>query len=60
LRFLVPSGIDFSRVLLCVIDDDSTASQVLGVIEGLAATGPVDGEQSNTALLVPITALSRF
>ncbi len=60
LRFLVPSGIDFSRLLLCVIGDDSTASQALAAIADLAGTEAADREPSNTALLVPITALSRF
>ena len=60
LRFLVPSGIDFSRVLLCVIEDDATASQALAAVEELAGPRPADGEPINTAILVPITARSRF
>ncbi len=61
LRSLVPSGIDFSALVLCAIEDDDHAHEALAAIGNLdfgefrAAAG-----LRNTALLVPVSNLRFF
>ena len=59
LRSLVPSGIDFSSLVLCCIEDDDLADEVL------AATGEIidggrDESRTNTAVLLPVTGIKHF
>jgi hypothetical protein len=61
LRSLVPSGIDFSAVILCSIEDDRHAEEALAAICSLEPAGPVGAaELRNTALLLPVTRLEVF
>ena len=60
LRSLIPSGIDFSSLVLCVIEDDSHAEEVLVAIRRLDTGEHQSGEPRNTAILVPVSAVEFF
>ena len=61
LRSLVPSGIDFSAVVLCSIADDRHAEEALSAICGLdSERTPNAAELRNTALLLPVSNLEQF
>ncbi len=61
LRSLVPGGIDFSRLVLCLIEDDGHAEEALAALRGLRQ-GPrhPPSEPRNTAMLVPVSAVEFF
>jgi nitrogen regulatory protein P-II 1 len=59
LRSLVPSGIDFSSLVLCVIRDDGLAAEVLATI-GAIIGGGRDESKTNTAALLPVTGTVNF
>lgn len=60
LRSLIPSGIDFSSLVVCVIEDDRLAGEILSAI-GELATGPrEEGEPRNTVILLPLTNARHF
>jgi len=61
LRSLIPSGIDFSSLVFCLIEDDLRAGeafQLISRIEGVA-TGDGAGPR-NTVMLVPVSAVEHF
>jgi hypothetical protein len=61
LRSLIPSGIDFSSLVICLIEDDRRAGealQAIGRIDGLLANG-VAGPR-NTVMLVPVSDVEHF
>lgn len=60
LRSLVPGGIDFSRLVVCAVDDDATAQSAVDAIGRLRPPAAAAGEPPNTVLLVPVTAIERF
>lgn len=60
LRSLMPGGIDFSRLVLCLVEDDARATGALAAMRSLGAAAPGEGEARNTALLIPVTDLARF
>ena len=59
LRSLIPSGIDFSSLVVCLIEDDRRAEEALAIIrhlgEGSDASGP-----RNTVMLVPVSDVEHF
>ena len=57
LRTLVPGGIDFSRLVLCLIEDDQLAGEALAALRQLGE-GPA--EPRNTAMLVPVSGVEFF
>jgi hypothetical protein len=60
LRSLVPSGIDFSSLVLCVLEEDGTAREILRAMRALgSALRGVDAPR-NTAVLVPVTKVESF
>ena len=59
LRSLVPSGIDFSSLVVCVIRDDGLAGEVLAAI-GAIIGGGRDASRTNTAVLLPVTGAVSF
>ena len=59
IRSLIPGGIDFSRLVLCIVEDDRLADQVLAEVRALGGGLP-SGEPQNTAFLVPITDVIHF
>ena len=55
LRSLVPTGIDFSSVILCVIEDDQHAGEAMAAIHRLArGKHPAAVEPRNTVVLLPV------
>ncbi len=60
LRSLVPSGIDFSSLVVCVIEDDELAAEVLTAVGALGDGSHLEGEPSNTVLLVPVATVRHF
>lgn len=59
IRSLIPGGIDFSRLVLCMVEDDELAGEALAEIRTLGEGLP-GGEPQNTALLVPVTDVIHF
>lgn len=61
LRSLIPSGIDFSSLVLCLIADDRRARQAMMTIRDLASavTGHVEGPR-NTVMLIPVSDVEHF
>jgi hypothetical protein len=61
LRSLIPSGIDFSSLVVCLIEDDRRANEALRTISRLedVATGDVAGPR-NTVMLVPVSDVRHF
>ena len=60
LRSLVPGGIDFSRLVLCLVEDDQLASATLSALGTLGERVPHEGEPSNAAFLVPVEGVVHF
>jgi hypothetical protein len=60
LRSLIPSGIDFSCLVVCLIENDERAREALEVIRDLAGVvGEVDGPR-NTVMLLPVSDVEHF
>jgi len=60
IRSLIPGGIDFSRLVLCLVERDDLAGQTLAAIRELGdGEAPVD-DARNTAFLVPVTGMEYF
>ncbi len=60
LRSLIPSGIDFSSLVVCIVEDDRLAEKIMSAIAALD-TGPrEEGEARNTAMLLPVSAVRDF
>ncbi len=60
LRSLVPSGIDFSSLVLCVLEEDGTARALLRAMRALEPAPHDVNAPRNTAVLVPVTKVERF
>lgn len=60
LRSLVPSGIDFSSLVICLIEDQRRAEEALAVIRDLARL--VDGTDGprNAVMLIPVADFEYF
>jgi hypothetical protein len=60
LRSLIPSGLDFSSLVVCVIEDDRLAHEALTAISGLEDAARREGEGLNTAILMPVSETRHF
>ncbi len=60
LRSLIPGGIDFSRLVLCLVEDDEVGSAALTAVRNLGEGGSGDGEPRNAVVLVPVSGLAYF
>lgn len=60
LRSLIPGGLDFSRLVLCLIDDDELGSTAIESVSRLVGhpTGPA--EPRNSVFLVPVARVEHF
>ena len=56
----IPGGIDFSRLVLCVIGEHDQAREVLASIRDLGSVGVPAGEPPNTVFLVPLSDIEYF
>ena len=60
LRSLIPSGIDFSSLVICLIEDDRRANEAVKTIRNLAAGGSETGGPRNTVMLIPVSDVEHF
>jgi hypothetical protein len=60
LRSLVPSGIDFSSLVVCLIEDDARADDALNAIARLEGAAANEGGPRNTVMLVPVSDVEHF
>jgi len=60
LRSLIPGGMDFSRLILCVVEEEEHGQEALKLIRGLDTGGKPPGEARNTAFLVPLSGVEHF
>lgn len=60
LRSLIPSGIDFSSLVLCVVEEDTLAEQILAAVSALEDRKHREDESLNTVMLVPVSAVRHF
>jgi hypothetical protein len=60
LRSLIPTGIDFSSLVICLIEDDRHAQEALAAIVDIARqSSDVEGPR-NTVLLLPVSDVQHF
>lgn len=60
LRSLIPTGIDFSSLVICLIEDDRRAQEALAAILDVARlASDVDGPR-NTVMLLPVSDVQHF
>ncbi|MDX2438310.1 MAG: hypothetical protein QNL88_14835 [Acidobacteriota bacterium] len=60
LRSLIPSGIDFSSLIVCVIEDDRLAEEALAAVSRLEESPRNEGEGVNMVMLIPVSAIRHF
>jgi hypothetical protein len=60
LRAMIPGGLDFSRLVLCVVEDEARGQEAMVVIRSLGNPEPAGAEPRNTVFLVPLTAIEHF
>ena len=60
LRSLIPSGIDFSSLVVCLIEDDRRAEEALMTIRSLAELPDDTGGPRNTVMLIPVSDVEHF
>ena len=60
LRSLVPSGIDFSGLVICLIENDRRAAEALATIRGLAGIRTETDGPRNTVMLIPVSDVEHF
>jgi hypothetical protein len=60
LRSLIPSGIDFSSLVICLIEDDDRADEALASIRDLADLGGETDGARNTVMLIPVSDVEHF
>ena len=61
LRSLIPSGIDFSSLVFCVIEDDQRAHRAMAAIRRLDRGEPhLAAEPRNTVILLPVEGVEYF
>ena len=60
LRSLIPSGIDFSSLVVCLIEDPDRAQKALVAIRDLAELTNDSKGPRNTVMLVPVSDVEHF
>jgi hypothetical protein len=62
LRAMIPGGgLDFCRLVLCVVEDEEHGREALRLIHGLgAAADKPSSEPRNTVFLVPLSGVEHF
>ena len=61
LRSLIPGGLDFSRLVVSLIEDPATVSRVVTAVRSLGDAVPhVEGETENSIILLPVSSVARF
>ena len=60
LRSLIPSGLDFSSLVVCLIEDDQRAEVALREIRNLAKASSAVSSPRNSVLLIPVSDVEHF
>lgn len=60
LRSLIPGGIDFSRLVLCLLEQPEQGPGVLRTLKTLGDRTKAVDEPTNTAFLVPVEGIQLF
>jgi hypothetical protein len=60
LRSLIPAGIDFSSLVICLIEDDRRAQEALRAILDLARLVQDEDGPRNTVMLIPVADVEHF
>ncbi len=60
LRSLIPSGIDFSSLVICLIEDPNRAREALATIRDLTELSRDSEGPRNTVMLVPVSDVEHF
>ena len=60
LRSLIPSGIDFSSLVICLIEDDDRADEALESIRDLADLGGETDGARIAVMLIPVSDVEHF
>ena len=61
LRSLIPGGLDFSRLVVSVIEDDAVGSEVVAAVCSLGqGVAHLAGEAQNAVVLLPVTTIEHF
>ena len=55
-RSLIPGGLDFCRLVLCLIEDTALAQEVMADLPA-APGGAAPGEPKTVAILIPVSAV---
>lgn len=60
LRSLIPGGLDFSRLVLCLVDDSRLADEAIRAVARLGDHTAQPGEPRNSVFLLPVTSVLHF
>ncbi|MCD4749178.1 MAG: hypothetical protein K8R59_07380 [Thermoanaerobaculales bacterium] len=61
LRSIIPGGgLDFSRLVLCVVEEEEHGMEALVLIRKLGTEEKPHGEPRNTVFLVPLSGVEHF
>ena len=60
LRSLIPSGIDFSSLVICLIEDDGRAEEAVVAIRDLGSEADGSDGPRNTVMLIPVSGVEHF
>ncbi len=60
LRSLIPGGIDFSRLVLCLLEQPEQGPEVLRTMKSLSDRPRALDEPANTAFLLPVEGIQLF
>ena len=60
LRSIIPGGMDFSRLILCVVEEEEHGQEALALIRRLGGGEKPPGEARNTAFLIPLSGVEHF
>lgn len=60
LRSMIPSGIDFSSLVVCLIEHEDRAREALAVIRDLAVVVSDNEGPRNTVMLIPVSDVEHF
>jgi hypothetical protein len=60
LRSLIPSGIDFSSLVVCLIEDDGRAEDAVVAIRDLGSEADGSDGPRNTVMLIPVSGVEHF
>ncbi len=60
LRSLIPGGVDFSRLVFCLIEDDTLAEHVVQEVKKFGDGQSISSGPTNTVMLLPVRSVEHF